>query len=105
MYGAVGASGFNIINSTISGNTAQSGGALAFKSSSGFTGSVVIKNSTITNNSATSTSITAGLGGGGIVRSNGTGTFTLSSTILSGNHHTGASGTSFADFSANGTAR
>jgi hypothetical protein len=81
-YGGVVAPGFTISNSTISGNTASNGGGIQFRA---LGGNVVIQNSTITNNTAVSTTTTAGLGGGGISKTSGAGTITLTSSVVAGN--------------------
>lgn len=82
LYGTTGAGGFTIANSTISGNTASVGGGVRFDS---FAGNAVIENCTITNNTALTTSTAAGQAGGGISKSSGSGTLTLTSSIVSGN--------------------
>src|SRR5207249_3312387 len=76
-FGTVGAGGFTFTNSTISGNktNAGSGGGIVL---SAFTGTALIQNSTVTLNSATTN-------GGGIARTGGTGSVTLSSTIVAQN--------------------
>ncbi len=83
IFGTAAAGGFNITNTTISGNSsASNGGGVVLRT---FTGTVNFTNSTITNNTAATTSGTAGTGGGGISQTSGTGTFNLSNTIVSGN--------------------
>lgn len=74
--GTVGAGGMMIRNSTISGNSAPSGGGILVSS---ITGTLTVQNSTITNNSAT-----AGKGGG-IANATTNGLIALESTIISGN--------------------
>ncbi len=76
-FGAPAVGGVIVRNSTFSGNTASStGGGIGL---SNFTGNFTVQNCTITNNTA------SGANGGGIARSSGTGTMTLSSTIVAGN--------------------
>lgn len=78
--------GWRIRNSTISGNVAKdSGGGIAFTAQNA---SIFIQNSTITNNTANTTSTATGTGGGGIAVATGTiglSTITLDSTIVAGN--------------------
>src|SRR5205823_3762965 len=73
------AAGFDIRNSTVSGNFAMApsaiGGGIALLT---FSGTLTIENSTFTTNSAA-------MKGGGIARSSGTGTLSLQSTIVAGN--------------------
>lgn len=79
-------SGWVIRNSTISGNvTKDSGGGIGFTATSA---SLLVQNSTITNNTANTTSLNNGTGGGGIAvvsTSVGSSSVTLDSTIVAGN--------------------
>jgi hypothetical protein len=98
--GTIGGKGFKIVNSTIANNTAAntngSGGGLFFTGS--MLGQVNVVSSTITGNSAGSTSTTYGTGGGGIAlasASTGAGaysTIALDNSIVSGNSATAANG-------------
>src|SRR5262249_9131425 len=78
--GAVGAGGFTLTQTTLSGNSVSkggSGGAIVFSTLSG---TVLIQNSTVTLNAAPTN-------GGGIARTSGTGTFQLQSTIVAQNNN------------------
>jgi hypothetical protein len=98
--GTVGGNGFKIVNSTIANNTAagasSSGGGIAFASS--MLGLVNLVSSTITGNSAGSTSTTYGTGGGGIAMlsastaTGGYSTIAMDNSIVSGNNATAANG-------------
>lgn len=115
---------FTIEDSTLSGNTANtsvtsSGGGAVY---SEFVSEFVIRNSTLSGNSATSSSggaiclrnfgdikeiqnctifnNTAGTAGGGIARTSGSGSMSLVSTIVAGNHNSATPDLSF-DSSAN----
>jgi len=73
--GVVGAGGLTVRNSTISGNAANGvGGGIELDN---FTGTLVVQNSTIFNNSAAS--------GGGINRTSGGGVISVDSSIVAGN--------------------
>ena len=82
-FGTVASGGFTISNSTIAGNTANSGGGIVLRT---FVGTANIQSSTITGNTANSTNTSyPGSGGGGIAQNTGSGTIVLASTIVSGN--------------------
>jgi parallel beta-helix repeat protein len=93
-FGTVAPGGFTIQNSTIANNTAAaSGGGLVLRS---FNGTALIQNSTITGNTANTTSTTAGAGGGGVAISSGSASsiLTVQSSIISGNTASAANGRS-----------
>jgi hypothetical protein len=94
-FGTVAPSGFTIRNSTIAGNVATnaSGGAMVFANLSG---AVTIQNSTITNNSAGTTSTAPGTGGGGVAIISGVTapTLNIQSSIISRNTTSAANGRS-----------
>jgi hypothetical protein len=103
-YGRIGAGGFTIRNSTITGNvSATAGGGSGAGSVSALylgtiTGTVLIQNSTIVGNTIGG----AGAGTGGIGHFGGTGTISLVSTVVANNVGTTSpdvSGTVNADFS------
>lgn len=75
-------------STTISGNTANSGGGgLSLFSSTGSTAMVTIRNSTITDNSASADGLGAGGGGLGILSAVGTSvSLFLANTVVAGNH-------------------
>jgi len=86
LTGTAGAAGWLIRNSTFSGNNAKvSGGAVALSSTA--SGTLVVQNSTITNNTAQGVGVNQG--GGGLHSADTTspyaGVFTIESTILSAN--------------------
>ncbi|HEY1377735.1 MAG TPA: right-handed parallel beta-helix repeat-containing protein [Gemmataceae bacterium] len=77
--------GLTVRDSTIAGNTSDSGGGIAFRSYPA-AGTLNIVSSTITGNSATAVPTTSPWGGGGIVLRSGYGsTVNLDSTIVLGN--------------------
>ncbi|HEX4591063.1 MAG TPA: choice-of-anchor Q domain-containing protein, partial [Gemmataceae bacterium] len=86
--GEIGSLGATISNSTVAGNTADSGGGLGTAT---LLGKIAIVGSTITGNSAKSTGTNAGLGGGGISLYTGStwpgssSTVALDDTVVSGN--------------------
>ena len=94
----VGGGVVTVSNTTIANNTAVSGGG-AELNATGASYFYTLTSDTISGNSATSTSTTAGTGGGGISMLNSTGgpTLTLDNTIVSGNSATAANG--FTDLS------
>src|SRR5205807_1376100 len=84
-----------IRNSTITGNSAGRGGGIAIKSSD----TVTIQNCTITGNTATSTGANAS---GGITRTTTTGSLTIANTVLAQN--TGGVNADSADINLAGNA-
>jgi hypothetical protein len=79
-----GAGGVVVLNSTIYGNSAATGGGIGLASGSGTL--LLVQNSTVTGNTASSTSAAYGYGGGGIgVPFAGAATIILQSTIVAGN--------------------
>jgi hypothetical protein len=75
---------FSATNCTFSGNMAVNGGGLTSKFQNGAPSSV-LRNCTVTANSATSTLTTNGEGGGGIYAEGGAQQYHLGNTIVSGN--------------------
>lgn len=82
-WGQAAGNSINIRNTTISGNTAPQGGGFALAN---FTGDLLLCNSTVVQNKANVGT------GGGILRTSGTGTVSLVSTILQGNSTSAGSG-------------
>ncbi|HEY1376699.1 MAG TPA: choice-of-anchor Q domain-containing protein, partial [Gemmataceae bacterium] len=78
-FAGAAAAGSTVRDSTISANTAATGGGIRL---AGFTGLLLVQNSTISANTATTTDATAGEGGGGIAMRSNSGTGTAAATLL-----------------------